>query len=153
MQINKKDNVVIVKCEDYSEENVKKAFDELLFNIGGLDWVKEGMKIAIKANLVTFMKPEAAGTTHPALLLELVKRLQEKGAEITLGDSPGGPYNSLNLNHVYNVTGMNELKKYGVTLNQNFNQEIAKFPDAVVAKEFPYTAYLKDADVIIISVN
>lgn len=149
MQSNKKDNVVIVKCEDYSEENVKKAFDELLFNIGGLDWVKEGMKIAIKANLVTFMKPEAAGTTHPALLLELVKRLQEKGAEITLGDSPGGPYNSLNLNHVYNVTGMNELKKYGVTLNQNFNQETANFPEAIVAKEFPYTAYLKDADVII----
>jgi len=107
------------------------------------------MKIAIKANLVTFMKPEEAGTTHPSLLLELIKRLLEKGAEVIVGDSPGGPYNSLNLNHVYNVTGMNELKKYGVKLNQNFEQVTAKFSEAKVAKEFPYTAYLKEADAII----
>ncbi|MBO5143527.1 MAG: DUF362 domain-containing protein [Clostridia bacterium] len=141
--------VGIVKCEDYSEEKVKKAFDELLPLIGGLDWVTKGMKIAIKANLVTFMKPEEAATTHPSLLIELIKRLIEKGAEVVVGDSPGGPYNSLYLNRVYAATGMNELKKYGAKLNQNFEQETAKFPEAVAAKEFPYTAYLKEADAVI----
>lgn len=141
--------VGIVRCENYSEGNVKKAFDELLPLVGGLDWVKSGMKIAIKVNLVTAMKPEEAATTHPTLLIELVKRLVEKGAEVTVGDSPGGPYNSVYLNRVYSVTGMNELKKYGAKLNQNFSQEIAKFPEAVSAKEFPYTAYLKEADAVI----
>ena len=142
-------DVALVKCIDYSEDNVRKAFDELLPIVGGLDWVKEGMKIAIKANLVTFMKPEEAATTHPALLIELIKRLKEKGAEVVVGDSPGGPYNTLYLNSVYNATGMNELKKYGAKLNQNFGQEIAKFPEAIAAKEFPYTSYLKEADAVI----
>lgn len=141
--------VALVKCVDYSEEHIKKAFDELLPIIGGLDWVTKGMKIAIKANLVTFMKPEGAATTHPTLLIELIKRLVERGAEVVVGDSPGGPYNSIYLNKVYSVTGMNELKKYGAKLNQNFEQEVAMFPEAVAAKEFPYTAYLKEADAVI----
>lgn len=142
-------DVNIVKCEDYSEENVKKAFDELIPLIGGLDWVKNGMKIAIKANLVTFLKPEAAATTHPALLCELVKRLTEKGAEVVVGDSPGGMYNSIYVNRVYSATKIDEIKKYGGKLNDNFGQSIAKFDDGKILKEFPYTSYLDDADVII----
>ncbi len=147
--INKEYEVALVRCDDYTEKNVKEAFDNLLPLIGGLDWVTKGMKIAIKANLVTFMKPEEAATTHPSLLIELIKRLVEKGAEVVVGDSPGGPYNSIYINRVYAATGMNELKKYGAKLNQNFGQETANFSEAVAAKEFPYTAYLKEADVVI----
>lgn len=141
--------VNIVKCEDYSEANVKKAFDELMPLIGGLDWVKPGMKIAIKANLVTFLKPEAAATTHPSLLCELVKRLVEKGAEVVVGDSPGGIYNSMYVNRVYAATKIDEVKKYGGKLNENFRQSIAKFDNGKILKEFPYTSYLDNADVII----
>ncbi len=142
-------DVNIVRCEDYSEANITKAFDELLELIGGLDWVKQDMKIVIKANLVTFMKPEAAATTHPALLCELVKRLTEKGAKVVVGDSPGGIYNSIYVNRVYSATKMDEVKKYGGTLNQNFEQGNAKMENGKVLKEFPYTSYLDDADVII----
>ena len=141
--------VNIVKCEDYSEANIKKAFDELMPLIGGLDWVKPGMKIAIKANLVTFLKPEAAATTHPSLLCELVKRLVEKGAEVVVGDSPGGIYNSMYVNRVYAATKIDEVKKYGGKLNENFRQSIAKFDNGKILKEFPYTSYLDNADVII----
>ena len=142
-------DVSIVKCEDYSSENITKAFDELFELIGGLDWVKPDMKIVIKANLVTFLKPEAAATTHPALLCELVKRLTEKGAKVVVGDSPGGIYNSLYVNRVYAATKMDEVKKYGGSLNENFEQSEAKFENGKVLKEFPYTSYLDDADVII----
>ncbi|MBR4110554.1 MAG: DUF362 domain-containing protein [Clostridia bacterium] len=141
--------VNIVKCEDYSDANVKKAFDELIPLIGGLDWVKPGMKIMIKANLVTFLKPEAAATTHPSLLCELVKRLVEKGAEVVVGDSPGGMYNSIYVNRVYSATRIDDVKKFGGKLNENFGQSIAKFDEGKILKEFPYTSYLDDADVII----
>ena len=53
-------DISIVKCLDYSEIEVKKSLTKLLDLSNGLDFVKPGMKIAIKANLVTFMKPEAA---------------------------------------------------------------------------------------------
>lgn len=142
-------DVSIVKCENYSSENITKAFDELFKLLGGLDWVKPDMKIVIKANLVTFMKPEAAATTHPALLCELVKRLTEKGAKVVVGDSPGGIYNSVYVNRVYSATKMEEVKKYGGSLNENFEQSEAKFENGKVLKEFPYTSYLDDADLII----
>ena len=50
--------VSIVKCPDYSEENVKKAMDETFKMLNILDEIKDGSKVTIKANLVSFMKPE-----------------------------------------------------------------------------------------------
>ncbi len=142
-------DVTIVRCPNYDKENVSQAFDELLPKVGNLDFVKPGMKIAIKTNLVTFMKPEQAGTTHPSVLCELVKRLVEKGATVTIGDSPGGLYNQIYVNKVYNATGMKEVEKVGGILNQNFEENTANYPEGYVLKEFPYTKYLDDADVII----
>ena len=141
--------ISIVKCNSYNEDDVKKSMDKLIELIGGLDWVKPNMKIAIKANLVTFMKPEQAATTHPALLCDLVSRLTKLGAIVTVGDSPGGIYNAAYLKTVYSATKVNEIEKYGGKLNNNFNQSEAHFEEAKVAKKFPYTSYLDEADVII----
>ncbi|MBQ7293019.1 MAG: DUF362 domain-containing protein [Clostridia bacterium] len=139
----------MVKCDSYENEAVKVALSEAIDKIGGLDWVESGMKIAIKANLVSFMAPEKAATTHPVLLCELVKMLVDKGAEIVIGDSPGGIYNSVYVNKVYKATGMAETEKYGAKLNRNFNQNEAQNPEGTVLKKFTYTAYLDDADAII----
>lgn len=141
--------VAISKCEDYGEENVSKSMKEIIELMGGLDFIKDGSKVVIKANLVSFMKPEKAATTHPVLLIELIKILRKKNCEVVIGDSPGGPYNKMNLNRVYSATGMNELKEYGAVLNDDFTQEIANFPKGIAIKQFPFTAYLKKADYII----
>ena len=59
------------------------------------------MTVAIKANLVTFARPEKATTTHPALICALIELLVERGAaRVIVGDSPGGLYNSAFLNKV-----------------------------------------------------
>ena len=142
-------DVSIVKCENYSAECVEKSLSDLLTLIGGLDWVTPNMKIVIKANLVTFMKPDSAGTTHPALLCELVKQLKARGAQVTIGDSPGGLYTSAFVNKVYDITKVSDVKNFGGLLNQNFEKSKATFPDAKILKEFEYTSYLNDADVII----
>ena len=51
-------NVSIVPCPSYEEACVNAALEKLLSPLGGLDWVHSGMKIAIKANLVSMMKPD-----------------------------------------------------------------------------------------------
>ena len=127
--------VAISKCEDYSEANVKAALTEALGLLDILKDIKDGSKVAIKANLVSFMSPEKAATTHPQLLIELCKILREKNCEITVGDSPGGQFNASNLNKVYKATGMQELTQYGVKLNENFDTETVKFPEGKVCKE------------------
>jgi len=141
--------VSIVPCASYDEKVVKPALIRLLEPLGGLDFVKPGMKIVIKPNLVSAMKPEDAATTHPVLLCALAEMLTEKGAAVIIGDSPGGLYNAAFLNRIYSVTGMRETEKYGAKLNQDFRQKEAVFPEAKVLKNFTYTAYLDDADYII----
>lgn len=142
-------DVSVVPCPDYTESSVAHALAALLEGAGGLDWVVPGMKIVIKANLVTFLPPARAATTHPSLLCELTRLLTGRGAIVTLGDSPGGLYTPAFVNRVYSVTGMREIEKYGGRLNGDFGQAEARFPSAHAAKSFTYTSYLDSADAII----
>ncbi|MGN0801120.1 MAG: DUF362 domain-containing protein [Candidatus Faecivicinus sp.] len=142
-------DVSIARCESYDEAEVTAAMRAVLEPIGGLDWVRPGMKVAIKANLVTFMKPESAATTHPAALIALVKLLRERGAEAIVGDSPGGLYNAAFVGRVYAATGMKLVEQAGARLNRNFGEQQAEFPEGKAAKRFTYTAWLDDADGII----
>ena len=141
--------ISIVPCSDYEKETVRPALEAALAPLGGLDWVTPGMTVAIKANLVSMMKPERAATTHPALLCALVEMLCEKGAKPIVGDSPGGLYNAAFLNRIYAATGMKAVEAAGATLNQNYATRDAHFENALVAKDFTYTAYLDEADAII----
>lgn len=145
----KTDAVSIVACATYSEQACREAIEAVLEPIGGLDWVRPGMKIAIKANLVAAAKPEAAVTTHPMLLMALCDQLTARGASVTIGDSPGNLYNAAVLNHVYSVCGLTALERDGVALNRDFSEKQAFNADAVQAKSFTYTRWLDDADAII----
>jgi uncharacterized protein (DUF362 family)/NAD-dependent dihydropyrimidine dehydrogenase PreA subunit len=142
-------DVYIALCADYDSERVYSAMKTLLDENGLLDFVKPGMKIGIKANLVSFLKPEAAATTHPEVLRALSKILTELGALVIIGDSPGGLYTPGFVEKVYTHTGMKELEGNGVSLNRNFSQKSAIFPQGVVLKAFQYTAWLDECDAII----
>ena len=141
--------VSVVSCPDYELSTVQSALFDLLRPIGGLDFVIPGMKIIIKANLVSMMKPESAATTHPTLLYALSRMLVEKGAEVVIGDSPGGLYTSPYVNQVYAATGLKKVLETGAKLNQNFSHKHADNPSGVIVKDLEYTSYLDDADVII----
>ena len=123
-------DVAIARCPSYTKELCRAALEETLSRLGGLDWVQPGMKIGIKANLVSAMKPEKAATTHPVLLAALVSLLKERGAEVIVGDSPGGLYNAAHLSRVYAATGMDGI---GAELNRDFGTREVEFPQAKVA--------------------
>ena len=142
-------DVAVVRCKTYDVEAVKPALEEALNAVNGLDFVKPGMKIIIKPNLVSFKKPDAAATTHPALLEALVEMLLARGADVTIGDSPGGPHSLPLLNRVYAATGMDRVEKLGAKLNRNMNEKTVDFPEGKVLKNFTYTEYLDEADAII----
>lgn len=142
-------DVSVVKCGSYDAAEVEAAMQAVLEPIGGLDWVVPEMKVAIKTNLVAAMKPESAATTHPAVLCALVKLLKARGADVIVGDSPGGLYNAAFVNRVYAAAGLKQVEQAGAELNRNFGEAQAEFPDAKVAKQFTYTAWLDEADAII----
>lgn len=142
-------DVAVVRCKTYNVEAVKPALEEALNAVNGLDFVMPGMKIIIKPNLVSFKKPDAAATTHPALLEALVEMLLARGADVTIGDSPGGPHSLPLLNRVYAATGMDRVEKLGAKLNRNMNEKNVDFLEGKVLKNFTYTEYLDEADAII----
>lgn len=144
-----KPDVVITGCASYDEKETQEALERVLAPLGGLDWAAPGMKVAVKANLLTFARPEKAATTHPALLCALVKLLVERGADVVVGDSPGGLYNAAYVNRVYAATGLKVVEQCGGRLNQNFEEKQAQFPEGKVCRSFRYTAWLSQADVII----
>ena len=144
------DLVSVVRVDDYGDvAGATSELTKLLAPIGGLDFVKEGMTVVIKANLVSAMKPQEAATTHPVLLCALSQMLSQRGAKVVIGDSPGGLYNSTFVGRVYNATGVREAQQYGAELNDDFSQAEAEFPQGKVLRSFLYTKYLDKADLII----
>lgn len=136
-------------CGDYEDQRVEAALRAVLEPIGGLDFIQPGMTVGVKVNLVTAMKPETAATVHPAVVCALVRLLRERGAEVVLGDSPGGIYSAPYLKVVYDICGMRRAESFGARLNDDFSTAEVSFPEAVKLKSFPYTAWLGKVDAII----
>lgn len=142
-------DVSVAACGTYAPADCRRALEEVLEPLGGLAWVKPGMRVAVKANLVAGMAPERAATTHPALLLALTQLLRERGAHVVIGDSPGGLYTAAFVEKIYKAAGLYPVEAAGAELNRNFAQAQAVFPQAYVAKTFCYTQYLTEADAVI----
>lgn len=142
-------DVALAACKSYDDAAIGAALDQVLDAAGGLDWVKPGMRIVLKLNLVSAMKPEQAATVHPSLVCALTQRLLARGAHVTLGDSPGGLYNAAHLQRVYDITGLRAAQALGAELNRDFSVCQVTYPQAVQAKSFTATAYLQQADAII----
>ena len=141
--------VSIVPCPTYAPDVCEQALIDVLTPLGGLDWVKPGMRVGIKANLVSGAKPEKAVTTHPALLAALTRLLKERGASVVIGDSPGNLYNAAVLNRVYALSGLSEAEEAGAELNHDFSEKDGYCADAVQAKRFTYTGWLDGCDAIV----
>jgi len=159
MEINMENNnisvyptVYIAPADSYEYDTVAAALDILLHSeelSSALSKIRAGMTVGIKANLVSALAPDKAATTHPELICALVRRLRERGANVIIGDSPGGLYTEAFLNHVYNSTGMVAAVEAGAVLNDDFGQADAVFGGAAVLKTFTYTSWLDKCDFII----
>ncbi len=142
-------DVSIVPCASYEPGLLRRRLEEALAPLGGLDWVRPGMTVALKANLVTFARPEAAATTHPALLAALTALLRERGAAVVVGDSPGGLFTAPYVRRIYDACGLRAVAEAGGRLNDDFSQRDFAFPAGAVCRSFPYTAWLDRADAVI----
>ena len=132
-------------CETYDLPTCRAALEAVC----DLDWVAPGMRIGIKANLLSAMEPHKAGTTHPMLLTALTELLVERGASVVIGDSPGGLYTASHLDKVYDVCGLRQAEAAGAELNHDFSVADTVFSEGKVMKSFVRTAWLDHCDAII----
>lgn len=142
-------DVSIVRCDSYDRAEVRRALLEALEPVGGLDFIKPGQTVALKANLVSPKPPEAAATTHPALLAELAALIVARGARAVVGDSPGGVYSHAALSRTYRACGLSAVTEAGGELNEDFSVITVSNPGGRSLREFLYTGWLAKADHII----
>jgi uncharacterized protein (DUF362 family)/NAD-dependent dihydropyrimidine dehydrogenase PreA subunit len=82
--------VVIEKVASYAPTEVEAGLRRLLEPLGGMAaFVRPGERVLLKPNMLSAKPPEAAVTTHPAVLREVIRLVQEAGGIALVGDSPG----------------------------------------------------------------
>nr|MDD6336042.1 DUF362 domain-containing protein [bacterium] len=145
------DTVALIACRDYRQDEVDRALTQALEKLGGLgNWIKPGMRVVIKANLLLPKHPQAAATTHPAVIHALVRAVQAAGAQPLIADCPGGPDNRAYLKHVYEACGMADVaRQTGAELMLDTHAVERPLPAGSAMKTLLQAAYISQADAVI----
>lgn len=143
--------VSIIKCDNYEEEKLKVALASSFENLGGIDkYIKKDMKVFLKPNLIMGKKPERAATTNPVFVKVLCDMLIEKGAKVTIIESPGGPYIKSFLKSIYDITGMYDAARdSGAVLNYDMSLHEINLDKGKIIKKCTIIKPILDADLII----
>ncbi|MDL2224855.1 DUF362 domain-containing protein [Eubacteriales bacterium OttesenSCG-928-M02] len=145
------ERVAIKHCNSYEEHRVQQAVDEAILALGGWEkYIRPGMQVALKVNLLKRNRPEDHVTTHPAVVKAVAKRVVERGAQAIIGDSPGGPYNKSMLEGIYRHSGMADVaRETGAILNQDFSTVECANLEGEALKQLSQTSFISKADVVI----
>lgn len=82
--------VGIIEASRYESGALKEALVKLLEPLGGMEaFVSPGERVLLKPNMLSVKKPEAAVTTHPALVKVVAELVLAAGGVVMIGDSPG----------------------------------------------------------------
>ena len=84
--------VSLARCDSYDLARVREALEEAVSHFGGLaKFIKPGMRVLLKPNLVVGRPPEQAINTHPVFVEAVARMVIDAGGKPTIGDSPGFP--------------------------------------------------------------
>jgi uncharacterized protein (DUF362 family)/Pyruvate/2-oxoacid:ferredoxin oxidoreductase delta subunit len=143
--------VSLVKCSEYDYDKLKESLIKTFDNLGGIDrFVLKGDRVLLKTNLLMKKIPEDATTTNPVFVQALADILISKGAEVIIGDSPGGPFMEGRMKNIYKSTGMEDAaEKSGAKLNFNIASYYTEFENAAILNKVILTDMINDVDKII----
>lgn len=126
--------VAIVRCSAYEADEVHAAVKSALELLGGpAGFVRPGERILLKPNLLVGAAPESAVTTHPSVFAAIARVLQEAGATLTYGDSPGFG-STAGAARKAGIAQMAE--ELGITLADFTDGQQVSFPEGRLIKQF-----------------
>ena len=133
--------VAISRCEDYDGTNVAEAVKKAISFLGGIgSFVRPGMKVLLKPNMLSPHPPEDAVTTHPEVIRAVVRLVKEAGAVVSLGDAPGG-YGH-NIDEILEKSGIRKVvEEEGV--------EVKKFTLSKLVEGIPISRHVLESDLVI----
>jgi len=133
--------VSIVRCQDYDSQRVFEAVDRAVNLVGGIEsYVKSGMKVLLKPNLLSARYPEEGVDTHPEVVRAVARLVKRAGGVPIIGDSPGG-YGK-NIEEVFTRSGMRQIA-------QEEGVELVQFKSSRFVDGMPISRLVFDCDRII----
>jgi uncharacterized protein (DUF362 family) len=141
--------VYIAQCDSY--ENARAAVGRVLDAFGGAEAILGGRKrVLVKPNLVMPKKPEAAATTHPAVVEAICAAFVKAGADVEIIDSTGGPHTKALLKMLYTKCGMTGAADLsGASLSYNVKSRKTTVRDGRKLRKVSLLAPVTDADLVI----
>jgi uncharacterized protein (DUF362 family)/Pyruvate/2-oxoacid:ferredoxin oxidoreductase delta subunit len=137
----------LTRCATYGESEVRSGLREVISGAlagGGISL--EGKRVLIKPNLLAAREPERCVTTHPAVVGAAVDYFRDHGAEVGVGDSPGGAVRGVR--RVWENTGM-------LALARSRNVDLVNFEaggwreKSVGGRTYAIAAALDDFDLVV----
>ncbi len=108
--------VVLTRCDDYTTAKLPAAMDRHIALLGGLErFIRRGDRVLLKPNFIAPKPADRAVQTHPAVILELARRVLDLGGRPVVGDSPAWG----SVSGCAEVLGLTEpLRKLGIPLQE-----------------------------------
>ncbi len=133
--------VAIARCENYDTHRVFDAVKKSVDLIGGIGaFVKPGMKVLLKPNLLSSRVPEDAVDTHPEVVRAVARLVKGAGAVPFIGDSPGG-YGK-NIDEIFEKSGIKRIaEEEGI--------ELQRFTASRFVNGIPIARQIFDSDRVI----
>lgn len=143
--------VGLYHCPVYDVNQIEEILEKALQdNPEWLEGYGEGTRVFLKLNLLMKRSPDHAVTTHPALVEAVVRILKRRGAVVTIGDSPGGPYLPGRLKDIYRICGLEDMaKRTGAVLNFDVSDTSVSFAGGKVSRSFKLITPVVQADKVI----
>ncbi len=146
-----KSKVSLCACSTYDENEVYCAVRKLFDDLGGItNFIKKGMVVALKPNLLLPLSPDNNATTHPELVGAIGRLVKEAGATPVVVESPGGPYTKITFKKSYKVNGLTDIcLKHGIELNYDTTTVKVVLDAYGRNRSFSILKPLADADFVI----
>lgn len=139
--------VALVRCESYSPEAVEQAVALGLELLGGVErFTGPGDKILLKPNILVGEPPERYISPHPLVFRAIARKFQERGADLSFGDSPGfgNPKTNAQRGGFFDVA-----QELDIPLADFINAREIPFPDGRVIKKFSIAEGVAASDGVI----
>jgi len=81
--------VSVRQCRTYDPQQVYACVCRLFDDMGGVErFVRPGMRVLVKPNLIVPKPPSVPAQTHPEVIYAVARRITEAGGRVLVGDSP-----------------------------------------------------------------
>lgn len=141
-------NVAFRAAKEYELTQVQPLIDDLLQPISHL--MMAGKTAVLKVNLLMKAAPERAITTHPVVVEAVANHLIDRGMNVIIADSPGGPFIAPVLDSIYRASGLAGVaERTGALLNHDLSSSETLLDGAEKLHRFEILNVVKQADLVI----